>query len=112
MFLFGLRYVRFRPEADISELSFLNWRGQAMFAGQVFSDATNPQGLRFLPRGSLDQGEKSGCEMIAGSIGAPSSRATGEENKPIRLIFVDDDDDYREAATAEIVDFGFCGRWP
>jgi len=45
--------------------------------------------------------------MIAGSIGMPGPRATSEENKPIRLIFVDDDDDYREAATAEIVDLGF-----
>jgi CheY-like chemotaxis protein len=45
--------------------------------------------------------------MIAGFIGMPSPRATSEENKPIRLIFVDDDDDYREAATAEIVDLGF-----
>ena len=45
--------------------------------------------------------------MIAGAIGMPSTGATREENKPIRLVFVDDDDDYREAATAEIVDLGF-----
>jgi two-component system, OmpR family, response regulator ChvI len=45
--------------------------------------------------------------MIAVAIGMPSPGATREENKPIRLVFVDDDDDYREAATAEIVDLGF-----
>ena len=45
--------------------------------------------------------------MIAGAIGMPRPRAISDENKPIRLIFVDDDDDYREAATAEIVDLGF-----
>ena len=33
--------------------------------------------------------------------------ATRNENKPIRLIFVDDDDDYREAAAVELVDLGF-----
>jgi two-component system response regulator ChvI len=32
---------------------------------------------------------------------------TGDANQPIRLIFVDDDDDYREAAAAELVDLGF-----
>jgi len=31
-----------------------------------------------------------------------------EAGDPIRLIFVDDDDDYREAATAELVDLGFA----
>jgi two-component system response regulator ChvI len=45
--------------------------------------------------------------MIAGAIGMPSPGATRGENKPIRLVFVDDDDDYREAATAEIADLGF-----
>ena len=50
---------------------------------------------------------KANAPAWAGSIGMPSPRAICEENKPIRLIFVDDDDDYREAATAEIVDLGF-----
>ena len=45
--------------------------------------------------------------MSAGAIGMPSPGEAREENKPIRLVFVDDDDDYREAATAEIVDLGF-----
>jgi two-component system, OmpR family, response regulator ChvI len=45
--------------------------------------------------------------MTAGAIGKFSPGATREENKPIRLVFVDDDDEYREAATAEIVDLGF-----
>ena len=43
----------------------------------------------------------------AGSIVAYNRGATKDENKPIRLIFVDDDDDYREAAAAELVDLGF-----
>ena len=43
----------------------------------------------------------------AGAIGMPSPSAIAEENKPIRLIFVDDDDDYREAAAAELGDLGF-----
>jgi two-component system, OmpR family, response regulator ChvI len=37
----------------------------------------------------------------------PSPKATSDADGPIRLIFVDDDDDYREAAAAELVDLGF-----
>jgi two-component system, OmpR family, response regulator ChvI len=37
----------------------------------------------------------------------PRQRAAGDAEEPIRLIFVDDDDDYREAASAELVDLGF-----
>src|SRR5207249_10778861 len=37
----------------------------------------------------------------------PRPKAAGDAEEPIRLIFVDDDDDYREAATAELVDLGF-----
>ncbi len=37
----------------------------------------------------------------------PRPKATNDAEEPIRLIFVDDDDDYREAATAELVDLGF-----
>jgi two-component system, OmpR family, response regulator ChvI len=47
------------------------------------------------------------CAMVATDIrlsGGP--QGLGRE-KPIRLIFVDDDDDYREAAAAELVDLGF-----
>ena len=38
----------------------------------------------------------------------PRQRAAGDAEEPIRLIFVDDDDDYREAAAAELVDLGFA----
>jgi two-component system response regulator ChvI len=34
-------------------------------------------------------------------------KAAADADEPIRLIFVDDDDDYREAAAAELVDLGF-----
>ncbi len=37
----------------------------------------------------------------------PRPKAAGDGEEPIRLIFVDDDDDYREAAAAELVDLGF-----
>jgi two-component system response regulator ChvI len=37
----------------------------------------------------------------------PRPRAADGAEEPIRLIFVDDDDDYREAAAAELVDLGF-----
>jgi two-component system, OmpR family, response regulator ChvI len=37
----------------------------------------------------------------------PRPKAADGADEPIRLIFVDDDDDYREAATAELVDLGF-----
>src|SRR5258708_1984984 len=79
---------------------------------------SRPQGTAFLRPWVARLGRKSGCEMgrsnvkanapaWAGPIGMPNPRAISEENKPIRLIFVDDDDDYREAATGEIVDLGF-----
>lgn len=42
-----------------------------------------------------------------GSIALLVSKGTREDNKPIRLVFVDDDNDYREAATAELADLGF-----
>jgi two-component system response regulator ChvI len=45
--------------------------------------------------------------MIAGSIGMPRPRPISDENKPIRLIFVEDDDGFREAAAAELVALGF-----
>jgi two-component system response regulator ChvI len=45
--------------------------------------------------------------MIAGSIGMPHLRPISDENKPIRLIFVEDDDEFREAGAAELVDLGF-----
>jgi len=40
---------------------------------------------------------------------SPALRPKGADaaDEPIRLIFVDDDDDYREAAAAELVDLGF-----
>src|SRR5258708_10229247 len=95
--------------------------GQAMSAGfprsthvgwillfdQFFFGRNQSPRAALLPQWAARPRRKSGCEMIAGSIGMPSPRAISEENKPIRLIFVDDDDDYREAATAEIVDLGF-----
>src|SRR5215475_11568974 len=37
----------------------------------------------------------------------PKQRAAGDAEEPIRLIFVDDDDDYREAVAAELADLGF-----
>jgi len=37
----------------------------------------------------------------------PRPKAGGDGEERIRLIFVDDDDDYREAAAAELVDLGF-----
>ena len=36
--------------------------GWILLFNRVFSDATNPQGLRFFPRGSLDQGENQGVK--------------------------------------------------
>ena len=41
-----------------------------------------------------------------GAMSSPS--VTSDANKPVRLIFVDDDDDYREAAAAELVALGFA----
>jgi two-component system, OmpR family, response regulator ChvI len=38
---------------------------------------------------------------------APSSHVNDDPEDPIRLIFVDDDDDYREAAAGELGDMGF-----
>src|SRR5882762_1003102 len=37
----------------------------------------------------------------------PRPKAGGDGEERIRLIFVDDNDDYREAASAELVDLGF-----
>src|SRR5258708_30583508 len=37
----------------------------------------------------------------------PRPKAGGDGEERIRLIFVDDDDDYREAAAAELVDLRF-----
>jgi len=36
-----------------------------------------------------------------------ASRSTNDDAEPIRVVFVDDDDDYRETATEELVDLGF-----
>ena len=44
--------------------------------------------------------------MVASDIRLPGGQSPGRE-EPIRLIFVDDNDDYREAASAELVDLGF-----
>ena len=41
------------------------------------------------------------------SIPAPKPREDEQTADRIRLIFVDDDDDYREAATGELTDLGF-----
>jgi two-component system response regulator ChvI len=41
-----------------------------------------------------------------GAMPSPT-RVTGDANEAIRLIFIDDDDDYREAAAEELVDLGF-----
>src|SRR5258708_2811319 len=81
-----------------------------------FFEATKSQATAFSSFVGRPTRAKVGCQMTwlkanapawAGSVGMPSPRAISEANKPIRLIFVDDDDDYREAATAEIVDLGF-----
>src|SRR5690349_18131585 len=39
---------------------------------------------------------------------APKPHVDGEVEDKIRLIFVDDDDDYREAASGELADLGFA----
>jgi len=39
---------------------------------------------------------------------APKLRADGDVEDKTRLVFVDDDDDYREAATGELMDLGFA----
>ncbi|MBS0224440.1 MAG: response regulator, partial [Proteobacteria bacterium] len=41
----------------------------------------------------------------SGPAVSPADNATTEER--VRLIFVDDDDDFREAASAELTDLGF-----
>ena len=57
---------------------------------------------------SRSYGHPRTSRLLATSIGTmPSLRVNSDAEEPIRLIFVDDDDDYREAATAEIVDLGF-----
>ena len=38
----------------------------------------------------------------------PRPKVASDGEAPIRLIFVDDDDDYREAAAAELTDLGFA----
>src|SRR3954452_17817759 len=38
---------------------------------------------------------------------APRPMADDDSGDPIRLIFVDDDDDYREAASGELIALGF-----
>jgi two-component system response regulator ChvI len=43
-----------------------------------------------------------------GAIAVPKPKMTSDAEEPIRLIFVDDDDDFREAAAAELVDLGFA----
>ena len=45
--------------------------------------------------------------MAASDIRLPGGPQSLGREKPIRLIFVDDNDDYREAASAELVDLGF-----
>jgi two-component system response regulator ChvI len=42
------------------------------------------------------------------SARVPRPNAAAEADSRIRLIFVEDDDDYREAATAELTDLGFA----
>ena len=43
-----------------------------------------------------------------GSGPAPSQDRVDGVAEPIRLILVDDDDDFREAASAELTDLGFA----
>ena len=42
-----------------------------------------------------------------GAIAAPEAQAASDAEGTIRLILVDDDDDFREAAAGELVDLGF-----
>jgi len=43
-----------------------------------------------------------------GAIAVPEPKTTSDAEGTIRLIFVEDDDDFREAAAAELVDLGFA----
>jgi two-component system response regulator ChvI len=45
--------------------------------------------------------------MVASDIRSRGGPQSLGREEPIRLIFVDDNDDYREAASAELVDLGF-----
>ena len=45
--------------------------------------------------------------MVASDIRSRGGPQSLGRKEPIRLIFVDDNDDYREAASAELVDLGF-----
>src|SRR5262249_28358134 len=45
-----------------------------------------------------------------GATAALEPQAASDAEGTIRLIFVDDDDDFREAAAAELVDLGFAGE--
>lgn len=45
---------------------------------------------------------------VANIDAATSARALIERSEPIRLALVDDDDDYREAASGELTDLGFA----
>jgi len=82
-----------------------------------FCEATKSAKNAFLHPWVAPLGRKLGRETMpnakvnapawAGSVSMPGPGMISEENKPIRLIFVDDDDDYREAATAELIDLGF-----
>jgi two-component system, OmpR family, response regulator ChvI len=44
---------------------------------------------------------------LSGPVAMSEPKAASDTEEPIRLIFVEDDDNYREAATAELVDLGF-----
>src|SRR5215468_976473 len=43
-----------------------------------------------------------------GASAVPKHKTTSDAEGTIRLIFVEDDDDFREAAAAELVDLGFA----
>ena len=50
---------------------------------------------------------KENVSASASSSPVPRPMVADDSSEPIRLIFVDDDDDYREAATGELNDLGF-----
>jgi hypothetical protein len=45
--------------------------------------------------------------MVASDIRSRGGPQSLGRKEPIRLVFVEDDDDYRDAASAELVDLGF-----